>query len=130
VISQKTTGRRKAAPAERLSDIVTNRCRVAAIGPVGGALAALETLAPASTIQLGYADLCPSVLAAHLPDLILTPLIGPGFDVLDLGARLRSLGFAGRIRAVAPPLPDAATVGDEVRHRLKGMDFALIAAEA
>jgi hypothetical protein len=53
-----------------------------------------------------FAGLDQALLARVAPDIVALPLFGQGFDVLDALARLQTLGFAGRVMALAPPLPD------------------------
>lgn len=60
------------------------------------------------------------------PDLVLSPLVGAGFDALDLARLLRSLGFAGRYRVVVDALPDPAAVLAELRAEAPGLDVDLV----
>lgn len=48
------------------------------------------------------------------PDLIISPLITPEWDVVDLGLHLQSLGYTGKFFALTKPLPRAELVLREV----------------
>lgn len=74
----------------------------------------------------------PSRLTAELldtvnPDLILSPLWGDAFDVIDVAQQLVALGYRGRYRAVSENMPDVAMIINEVRTQAEGLDFDLLA---
>ncbi|MGJ8622403.1 MAG: hypothetical protein ACSHW1_06455 [Yoonia sp.] len=71
-------------------------------------------------------DLSEDTLAALLPEVILSPLIADGFDVLDLAVHLRRLGFRGRYRAIATNIPNPAMIRAEVRELAPELDFDLL----
>ncbi len=64
------------------------------------------------------------------PDVIVAPLFGAGFDILDLVARLATTGFRGRVLAISGPLPDPAAVAGEIRSAAKGLRIDLIELES
>lgn len=70
-------------------------------------------------------DLCPDLLAAIDPDLILSPLMVGPHDVIDIARMLAELGFAGRYRALAVALPRPDIVMNEVRSVAPRLDFDL-----
>ncbi len=79
-----------------------------------------------SCIVARYETLNLHFLAQVMPDTILAPLLGPGFDILDLVDRLGRIGFGGALRALTPPLPAPDAVIAEVRSHAAGLDFDLI----
>lgn len=66
------------------------------------------------------------VLAQVAPDIVVAPLFGPDFDILDLAERLAASGFGGRLLAVTAPLPRPETVRAEVRDHVVGFSFDLV----
>ncbi|MFV2035631.1 MAG: hypothetical protein ACC631_11105 [Halocynthiibacter sp.] len=73
-----------------------------------------------------YLDLDRSVLESIEPDIVLAPLVGIGFDALDLAARLCRLGFRGRFRVLAPDLPNPDIVLTELRAQAPDIDCDLL----
>jgi hypothetical protein len=47
-------------------------------------------------------------------DLVITPLIGAGFDAIDLIERLAEKGFRGKVQVMARQLPDRLLVLHEL----------------
>lgn len=72
------------------------------------------------------AELTAAILALVRPDAVFAPLMGPGYDILDLVRRLEQLGFAGHLVAVTAPLPDADAVAREVRSHCRGIAFDIV----
>ncbi len=58
--------------------------------------------------------------------VVLTPLVSNGHDVLDFAAVLDRFGFRGRYRAVIRHLPDRDLVTREVRVAFPNLDFAVV----
>jgi hypothetical protein len=78
-------------------------------------------------VHLTYAELSPQTISRHLPDLVILPLFGPGFDAIDALARLDRFGFRGEVLVRTPPLPnnriverELAAVVPNLRVRLTG----------
>lgn len=67
------------------------------------------------------------LLSRLCPDVVLSALMGPGFDAIELAALLEELGFSGRYRALVASLPDAGLVRREVRAAAPGVDFDVLA---
>ena len=111
---------------EKLSDALTTGSRVMVVGALSVLDGFLEGRPADSVISVEYANLTPATVARVRPDLVLAPLLGPGFDILDIGARLDAMGYQARLRAVTLPLPDADAVVREVRMQFRNLDFALI----
>nr|WP_243730810.1 hypothetical protein [Rubellimicrobium sp. CFH 75288] len=60
------------------------------------------------------------------PDLVLSPLVAPTFDALDVAQRLAALRFRGIYRAVAPSIPDLRLIREEVAAVAPGLDFDVL----
>lgn len=103
--------------------IATTRWLVVDLGPT---LLARMPDPGAALVLTRFATLDATLLARVMPDLVLAPLFGPGFDILDLAQRLTLLGYRGPLRALASALPDPEAVAREVRGHCLGIDFALI----
>lgn len=70
-----------------------------------------------------YAAVTRRLLVEIDPEVVLSALIGPDFDAIDLARKLQEMGFAGRYRAVTARLPNARAVAAEVRGAAPGLDF-------
>lgn len=79
-----------------------------------------------SAIGVALASLNIRCLADVMPDVVISQLFGPGYDILDLAKRLTAMGYGGALRAVTAPLPDLDAVRAEVRDQCSGIDFDLI----
>lgn len=64
-------------------------------------------------------------LAEFNPDTIISGLVTPDFDILDLAAKLAQLGFAGRLIALSTPLPNPQVIRAEVRAVSQEFQFEL-----
>ncbi len=78
-------------------------------------LRAIERRGFAPLVHTRFEHLDSKLMDHVRPDTILAPLMGNGFDVLDLCDRLKALGYGGRLVAFAPKLPDLRLVTAEVR---------------
>ena len=65
-------------------------------------------------------------IAALDPEVVLTPLVGAGFDCLDVALALCAAGYRGRLRAVVRYVPNPALVRREIAASCPGLDFDLI----
>lgn len=93
----------------------------------------LERLSPhvvareALVLRLAKTDLDRICLAgAGAPGLILSPLVTPHFDAIDLGHALDRRGYRGRFLAVAESLPDAPLVRREMQDHLPRLNVGLL----
>lgn len=75
---------------------------------------------------VSFRDLTRDLLADTKPEMVLSALMGEGFDALDLARVLSDLGFQGLYRALTPPLPDPKSVRDEILGAAPGLDFDLL----
>lgn len=71
-------------------------------------------------------DLSADLVQETDPDIILSPLMADDFDAVDVAEKLVFLGFQGRYRAIAPRLPNAELILQEVRGLAPQLDFALL----
>jgi len=67
-----------------------------------------------------------STLQVTAPDIVLSPLVGDDFDVLEVAARLSELGYKGRYRVITHKLPNADMIRSEVRDHAPELDFDLL----
>jgi hypothetical protein len=77
-----------------------------------------------AVIPTGYHDLTAERLGGAMA--VLSPLVGPGFDAVDLAIRLHRSGFQGRYFAFASYLPDAQVVLREVAAVAPGLEIEII----
>jgi hypothetical protein len=77
-----------------------------------------------------YNRLTLAVLKEHLPDCIVLPLFGSGFDALDALARLAQFGFAGPVTVTGPALPNPGLIARELSAAAPGMTVNLLAPPA
>jgi len=82
-------------------------------------------------LQRGYRFACFGELDMHLlhaarPDMVVSALIGEGFDAIDVARRLAQLGYRGPYRALSHPLPRPGLVRSEVRAAAPELDFDLV----
>lgn len=76
-------------------------------------------------VIIPYAQLTLAILKDHLPDSIMLPLFGDGFDAVDALARLTDLGFSGPVAVIVPPLPNLALIARELSSAAPGMIVTL-----
>jgi len=84
-----------------------------------------------SLLPRGYRLACFAELDTHLlnatrPDMVVSALIGDGFDAIDVARRLMQLGYRGPYRALTDPLPRPGIVRAEVRAAAPDLDFDLV----
>ncbi|HVG49591.1 MAG TPA: hypothetical protein VM899_15820 [Rubellimicrobium sp.] len=82
-------------------------------------------------LQHGYrlaclAELDAALLDATQPDMVISALIGNGFDAIDVARRLAELGYHGPYRALSHPLPRPGLVRAEIRAAAPDLDFDLV----
>lgn len=108
----------------------TRARRVVTIGLSADALKALprNVLDPkAHIVQSSYEGLDMVVLnGPNAPDLVLTPLLTPVFDALDLARYLSQAGYRGRYLALVDALPSAKLIRAEVEAQSPDLNFDII----
>lgn len=75
---------------------------------------------------LDFAELTKEALFQHQPDIILSPLVGDKFDVIEVATTLLELGYNGRYRAIAETVPDVAMIRQEVGVHAPKLDFDVL----
>ena len=60
------------------------------------------------------------------PRSIITPLVGRGFDAVEIAQRLQSKGFRGRYIAITRARPDFALIRDDVARAAPGVSFSVV----
>ncbi len=65
-------------------------------------------------------------LATERPDLVVSPVLTPSFDCIDVAFRLAALDFGGAYRALTRNLPNPTMVRREVRTLCPTLDFDII----
>ncbi len=64
------------------------------------------------------------------PHFVVSPILTPGFDIVDLAFRLWQLRFEGAYRVLTEaPLPNPGLVLREVRAQCPGLDIDLLSME-
>lgn len=58
--------------------------------------------------------------------LVLTPLLAPKFDAMDLATHLIALGYQGAYRAVIDKIPDSSMVRREILAFYPQLDFDVV----
>lgn len=66
------------------------------------------------------------ILQCAAPDIILSPLVGDDFDVMEVATRLSELGYKGRYRAISQDVPNIDMIRNEVRTHAPELDFDLL----
>ena len=97
------------------------------VGDLKGWLRAGRSLPTGDGLHfVGFADLDAKRLADVAPDIVLSALLAPDFDVIDLALRLEELDFTGRYRAISDDLPSPGVVVAEIRQHAPGIDFDVL----
>jgi hypothetical protein len=94
-------------------------------GPAGLGFAAATRANPEMTF-IPFSELTETVLAQINPDFVISPLVGPDFDCMDLAGVLSEAGFQGRYRVAATDLPNPSLVRREIVGQFPELDFDLL----
>lgn len=105
------------------SDAAPDGRRVLLIDLPPDMVAAIPGVARMDQRTARFKDVDIDLVARHDPELVLAPLVGKGFDILDVGALLLRCGYLGPLRALTTPLPNLTSVRAEVRNHCVGLDF-------
>lgn len=77
-----------------------------------------------------YADVNADLLKSFDPHFVVSPILTPAFDILDLGTLLWQLRYAGAYRVLTEvALPNPGLVLREVRSQCPGLDVDLLAMD-
>lgn len=71
-------------------------------------------------------DLDEGLLATASPDRVVSPVVTPLFDCIDVAFRIANLSFRGAYRALTRDLPDPRMVRQEVRGLCPDLDFDIV----
>lgn len=75
---------------------------------------------------IAFPDLTEALLAQHRPDVVLSPLVAPEFDCVEVAGLLAQSGFSGRYRAFAENLPRPDMVRCEIGQSFPDLDFDVL----
>lgn len=84
------------------------------------------------TVSHGCFELCMpqalsvDVLREFCPEIVLSPLFGDDFDVIDIATILRRLGYRDRYLAIAPYMPNTSIIVAEVATVAPAIDFDIL----
>lgn len=123
--------RRQFAPGRKTEDSIDAiTSRVLSIALSDATLQALprHVLHPGAAIRKITLELLPEQLMTgpDAPDLVLSPLLTPEFDALDLARILAQCGYRGRYLALVGRLPSANLVRREVAAQSPNINFDVI----
>ena len=82
-----------------------------------------------SDSQIAFAEfheITQELLQTLTPDVVMSPVLTRGFDCLDLAQALHDCGFGGRLRVVAPDMPNPLVIQSEITALCPGLDVAFI----
>ena len=77
-------------------------------------------------IVIAYDGLTLATLKQHLPDSVVMPLFGRGFDAQDALVLLAGFGFAGRVAVTSPALPNPDLITRELSSVAPGITVTLV----
>ncbi|HPE24526.1 hypothetical protein [Albidovulum sp.] len=104
--------------------------RILAIDCLPTLATSIEAIGFGPLVHARHDHLDARLLAKVMPDLIVAPLLAPGFDAIELSETLHRLGFRGRFVVFAPSLPNARTVTAELRAHCPALAIDLIQIDA
>lgn len=110
--------------ARRAPNLNGTRLRILAVGNVSPSVFDPDLTGAIRIVR--FADLTPQLLADWQPEIVLSPLVGDGFDCFDLAEILTGAGFAGRYRAAVAALPDPSVVRREIAAQFPTLDFDVL----
>jgi len=122
--------RQPASDTAKSSGRSTRAGRVLTVALSEGAVNGLprHVLEPHSYIaKIGFDELDTVVFnGPDAPDLVLTPLLTPIFDALDMARYLSQAGYRGRYLALVDQLPSAKLIRNEVAAQSPSLNFDII----
>jgi hypothetical protein len=122
--------RRRLVPpdGDRQTDSVSQR--VLAVALTAEVVLALprNVVSPGSYIRSVSIEQLPEerLTGPEAPALVLSPLLTPAFDALDLARMLTQCGYRGRYLALVDRLPSANLIRREVEAQSPGLNFDVI----
>lgn len=82
--------------------------------------------ADVTLVDLPYAAMTAQAISEILPDLVILPLVGVGFDAIEALSQLDRFGFRGEVLVRAPSLPNSHIVERELSAIAPGLSVRLI----
>ncbi len=73
-----------------------------------------------------FHEITEELLRTLTPDIVMSPVLTRGFDCLDLAQALQEGGFRGRLRVVAPEMPNPHIIQTEIKALCPELDVAFI----
>ncbi|MGR3463660.1 hypothetical protein [Limimaricola sp.] len=73
-------------------------------------------------VRCGFRTLTADTLKELSPGLVVSGLMGPHFDALEVAERLQAIGYGGTYRIVADRLADPEMVQAEIADAAPGLD--------
>jgi hypothetical protein len=77
-------------------------------------------------VRTHFSLVSPSLLNLVHPDTVVSPLIQPGWDCVDLACKLHENGFIGRLVIDAMPIPSVEMVRREIIGLCPGISVAML----
>lgn len=71
-------------------------------------------------------EITAAMIAVNKPEVILSPLLCPSFDCLDLALILSNINYNGRYRIMAPALPKPKVILAEIAMLCRSLDVEFI----
>ena len=71
-------------------------------------------------------DVTKPFLQVISPDVVVSAVVGFGYDAIDIAKRLSDAGYRGRYRCIAAAVPDHTIIQQEVAQSSPSVDFAII----
>ncbi|MBF9039107.1 hypothetical protein LSUCC0246_11355 [Rhodobacterales bacterium LSUCC0246] len=68
----------------------------------------------------------PEILVSERPDMVISPLIGPKFDAIELAVQLRKSPFRGRFVVICDKLGDPSLIRHELENQALGFKVSLL----
>ena len=100
---------------------------VLSIGDTDGFLEQFRLMAADhKVLAVGYNEATPAMIAAVGPAIVVSPLLSPTFDCIDMACVLSEAGFKGKYRAVSRPIPNPRLIKREIAEISKDLDFDIL----
>lgn len=105
--------------------------KVLIIGNIARWTAQGRAASPCSTFQFSEIEqLTATILDDAVPTMVLSPLVGDDFDLMDVVEQLSALDFSGQYRVISYALPNPEMIRKEVRAVAPNLDFDLLVIPA
>lgn len=122
--------RRRLASTDESTPVDQTSQRVLAVALAAEVVVALprHVVSPGSYIRSVSIDQLPEerLTGPEAPELVLSPLLTPAFDALDLARLLTQCGYRGRYLALVDRLPSANLIRREVAAQSPSLNFDVI----